>query len=125
MVALERRDGEMGFSAHSARVALLADRIPTLLDLDEPLRALLRHTALIHEVGMIGVPAELIRKRGSLTPDELAQIHHHAATGAAVAEATRARTSRRSPATRRNLLRAGAGSRFDPAAADAYLSTAA
>ena len=173
MVALERRDDEMGFSAHSARVALLADRIATLLDLDEPLRALLRHTALIHEVGMIGVPAELINKRGILTPDELAQIHHQAEIGAAIAEATcgplaatvirhqyddyaslrdrlgddpaalllagilrtadvvdaisqpRPYQPPLPPATRRNLLRAGAGSRFDPAAVDAYLSTAA
>ena len=173
MVALERRDDEMGLSAHSARVAILADRIATLLDLDEPLRALLRHTALIHEVGMIGVPAELIRKRGILTPEELAQVHHQAEIGAAIADATvgalaatvirhqyddyaslrdrlgddpaalllagilrtadvvdaisqpRPYQPALSPTTRRNLLRAGAGSRFDPLAVDAYLSTAA
>lgn len=88
VVALERRDAELGLAAHCARVALLAERIAILLDVDEPLRATLRHASLLHEVGMIGVPAELVRRAGILTPEELLQVRRQAELGAEIARAT-------------------------------------
>lgn len=169
MVALERRDDELGLASHCARVAMLADRLAAHQGVDPELRAILHHAALLHEVGMIGVPAELLRKTEVLTHDELGIIHRQAELGAEIARGvcgplgatlirhqyddyatlrdtladeevlelagilrtadvveaiTRPRPYQPplSPATRRALLRSGAGSLFDPAAVDTYLS---
>jgi HD-GYP domain-containing protein (c-di-GMP phosphodiesterase class II) len=37
----------------------------------------LAQSALLHEVGMFSVPSNIRDKRGALTPDETAQLHHH------------------------------------------------
>jgi response regulator RpfG family c-di-GMP phosphodiesterase len=169
MVALERRDDELGLASHCARVAMLADRLAAHQGVDPELRAILHHAALLHEVGMIGVPAELLRKTEVLTHDELGIIHRQAELGAEIARGvcgavgatlirhqyddyatlrdiladeevlelagilrtadvveaiTRPRPYQTPlpPATRRALLRSGAGSLFDPTAVDAYLT---
>lgn len=85
MVALERRDDELGLAGHCARVAMLADRLSAHQGVDPELRAILHHAALLHEVGMIGVPAELLRKTEVLTHDELGIIHRQAELGAEIA----------------------------------------
>jgi putative two-component system response regulator len=88
MVALERRDQELDLAPHCARVAAHAGRMAVLLDVDPQLRAVLRHAALLHEVGMIGVPGELLRKPSVLTHEELQQVRDQAALGAEIARAT-------------------------------------
>ncbi|HEY0155166.1 MAG TPA: HD domain-containing phosphohydrolase [Longimicrobium sp.] len=85
MVALERRDDELGLAGHCARVAMLADRLAAHQGVDPELRAILHHAALLHEVGMIGVPSELLRKTEVLTHDELGIIHRQAELGAEIA----------------------------------------
>ncbi len=169
MVALERRDDELGLARHCARVAMLADRFAAHQGIDPEFRAVLHHAALLHEVGMIGVPAGLLRKTEVLTRAELEIVHRQAELGAEIArgvcgplgatlirhqyddyatlrdiladeevlvlagilrtaDVVEAITCPRPyqpplpPATRRALLRSGAGSLFDPGAVDAYLS---
>ncbi len=87
IVALERRDHELDLSPHCARVAAHAERMATLLEVDPAQRAVLRHAALLHEVGMIGVPAELLRKPGILTHDELRRVREQAVLAAEVTRA--------------------------------------
>ncbi|CAA9366881.1 MAG: hypothetical protein AVDCRST_MAG68-4938, partial [uncultured Gemmatimonadetes bacterium] len=48
MVALERRDDELGLAQHCARVAMLADRLAAHQGVEPELRAVLHHAALLH-----------------------------------------------------------------------------
>jgi putative nucleotidyltransferase with HDIG domain len=46
----------------------------------------LRYGALLHDVGKIGIPAEILRKPGPLTPEERARMDEHTAIGARMLE---------------------------------------
>jgi hypothetical protein len=85
--ALEARNEEMDLAGHAQRVADLADRLAARHGITDSARAALRQAALLHEIGMIGVPAELLNKQEPLTAEELARVHAHAEVGAAVARA--------------------------------------
>ena len=58
---------------HSERVADLAERIALELGWSRDRAALLREAGLMHDVGKIGVPDEILAKPGPLTPEERAQ----------------------------------------------------
>src|SRR5688500_17325271 len=78
MFALEKRGDELGMAGHAARVAKLADRLAANQGVSAELRTALRQAALLHEVGMIGVPRELLHKPEPLTADELDRVHAQA-----------------------------------------------
>jgi HD-GYP domain-containing protein (c-di-GMP phosphodiesterase class II) len=46
----------------------------------------LRYGALLHDVGKIGIPAEILRKPGPLTPEERLRMDEHTAIGARMLE---------------------------------------
>jgi putative two-component system response regulator len=77
--AVEFHDGETG--AHIERVGEHAATIARTLGLDEAQVALLRLAAPLHDIGKIGVPATLLRKRGPLTDVERIVMHHHTDIG--------------------------------------------
>ena len=70
---------------HSERVADLAERIALELGWSRDRAALLREAGLMHDVGKIGVPDEVLAKPGPLTPEERASVQHHAELGARMA----------------------------------------
>ena len=88
MFALERRSDELDMAGHAARVAQLADRLAANHGVSEELRQTLRRAALLHEVGMLGVPRELLHRADPLTAEELARVHAQAELAAQVALAT-------------------------------------
>ena len=88
MFALEKRGDELDLAGHAARVAKLADRLAANHGVSDEMRTALRQAALLHEVGMIGVPRELLHKPQPLTADELARVHAQAEFAAQVAAAT-------------------------------------
>jgi hypothetical protein len=88
LASLEARNDEMDMAGHAERVAQLADRLAARDGVSQALRATLRRAALLHEVGMIGVPRELLDRTAPLTAEEMARVRAHAAVGAAIAEAT-------------------------------------
>ena len=57
------------------------DRGSTGVELDR-----LRYGALLHDVGKIGIPAEIIRKPGPLTDEERGRMNEHTAIGARMLE---------------------------------------
>ncbi len=69
-------------AAHSARVTLLADRLATWLGWDDCRRSTLRFGASLHDIGKVTISKTILRKRGPLTPVELAEIRTHPAVGA-------------------------------------------
>ena len=88
MFALERRADELGLAGHAARVAKLADRLAANHGVSMEMRSALRQAALLHEVGMIGVPRELLHKPEPLTAAELDRVHAQAEFAAQVARAS-------------------------------------
>lgn len=70
---------------HSERVASLAGRLAEALGWPPERVADLREVALIHDVGKIGVPLEVLLKPGSLTDAEYAMIKTHVALGTQIA----------------------------------------
>ncbi|MGZ4202845.1 MAG: HD-GYP domain-containing protein [Thermoleophilaceae bacterium] len=82
--ALVRKDAHT--AVHSRKVADLAERVGNRLGMfGQQLRAL-RWAALLHDVGKIEVRDEVLRKPGTLTPEEFDEIKAHAAAGAAMVE---------------------------------------
>ena len=66
---------------HSERVAEAAQLIGRALGLPQERVTTLRFAGLLHDVGKIGVPTEVLRKSGPLTEDEFASIALHPVRG--------------------------------------------
>jgi PAS domain S-box-containing protein len=77
--AIELHDSSTG--AHVDRMAAIASFLATRLGLDRDLVELLRAAAPMHDVGKIGVSAELLRKPGPLTVDERHSMEQHTVIG--------------------------------------------
>ena len=79
MVRLERRD--LSTEEHTRRVALLAARVGEELKLSATARRHLAVGGLLHDIGKLAVPLDILQKPGSLTDAEFAAIKRHPADG--------------------------------------------
>jgi putative nucleotidyltransferase with HDIG domain len=77
--ALNRHDRRT--RGHSERVRALADVIADEMALPDHDRNLLRWGALLHDIGKLSVPAEVLNKRGKPTADEWEVLKSHSAEG--------------------------------------------
>jgi diguanylate cyclase (GGDEF)-like protein len=73
-----------GTRRHSERVASLARRLAAALDWTPERIRLLEETALVHDVGKIGVPDAVLLKPGRLDPAEYEIVKQHAVLGAEI-----------------------------------------
>jgi HD-GYP domain-containing protein (c-di-GMP phosphodiesterase class II) len=80
--AIELRDRYT--SRHQSNVSYICDAVALELGLGEEQRQGLRIGASIHDIGKIGVPADLVNAPRELTAAEMALMRTHSATGAAV-----------------------------------------
>lgn len=78
-MAVELRDPYTG--GHQRRVADLACGIATKMGLDDNCIHGVRLGAMIHDIGKIGVPAEILSKPTKLTQIEMQLVQQHAAMG--------------------------------------------
>lgn len=78
-MAVELRDPYTG--GHQRRVADLACQIAAKMGLSENRIHGVRLGAMIHDIGKIGVPAEILSKPSKLTPVEMQLVREHAAMG--------------------------------------------
>lgn len=62
---------------HVARLVEYAETIARSLRLPKAEVRAIRYGAALHDVGMLGVPDEILKKPGHLTQDEIAQIRMH------------------------------------------------
>ena len=77
--AIELRDAATG--AHSERVVSLALDLADEMGLPKEKMEALGHGALLHDIGKIGVPDEILRKPSKLTAREWVQMRYHAQRG--------------------------------------------
>ena len=73
-------------SGHSERVAQMSVAIARVLGLREVELERLYRGGLLHDIGKIGVPAEIIDKKGSLTEEEMRVMQNHVSVGARILE---------------------------------------
>jgi putative nucleotidyltransferase with HDIG domain len=67
-----------GYTAeHSNRVAKRAVRIAKMLGLEEEERFVIEGCALLHDIGKINTPDQILSKKERLTPEEIEIIHRH------------------------------------------------
>jgi putative nucleotidyltransferase with HDIG domain len=71
---------------HANEVAELAVRVGERMGIAGPELDRLRYGALLHDVGKIGVPGELLRKAGPLSAEERQRMDAHTAIGARMLE---------------------------------------
>jgi putative two-component system response regulator len=67
------------------RVALTAQALARLIGLDAEDQEVAYHAGLLHDIGQVGLPEELLNRQGSLTPEEFEQIQKHTVLGAELA----------------------------------------
>jgi putative nucleotidyltransferase with HDIG domain len=79
MVRLERRD--VSTEEHTRRVALLAARVADDLKLSATARRHLAVGGLLHDIGKLSVPLEVLNKPGKLTDEEYDTIKRHPGDG--------------------------------------------
>jgi HD-GYP domain-containing protein (c-di-GMP phosphodiesterase class II) len=79
VTAVEARDSYT--RGHSTRVAELSVRIGEHMGLRPDVLRALAQGGLLHDIGKIGVPDQILNKPGLLTPEERAEIEKHSAVG--------------------------------------------
>jgi diguanylate cyclase (GGDEF)-like protein len=84
--AIDRRDVFAHEHAHD--VAVAAERLAVTLGLDDQQRDVLRMAALVYDIGKVGIPVEVLNRRGSLTPEELEAVRRHPEIGKRLLEST-------------------------------------
>lgn len=80
--ALEAKDKYT--RGHSDRVAVYSAAIARQLRMPEGEVEKVEYTGLLHDIGKIGVPDELLSKSGQLRTDEFQRIQQHPVTGAKI-----------------------------------------
>jgi HD-GYP domain-containing protein (c-di-GMP phosphodiesterase class II) len=69
-------------AAHCTRVTYLAGRLATWMGWDEARLQKLSVGARLHDIGKVMISDTILRKRGPLSPQELAEIRTHPSAGA-------------------------------------------
>ena len=80
---------------HSERVAKLAVEIGRELGLDDAELRILEFSGILHDVGKIGIPEQVLQKPARLTPEEFSVVRSHAAIGAEIVDGVEFLKSRR------------------------------
>jgi diguanylate cyclase (GGDEF)-like protein len=77
--AIEERDSYT--SEHSEEVVHLARGVSMILGMPTEVVERIANAALLHDVGKLGIPHEILHKRGPLTPEEWAVMVDHPVAG--------------------------------------------
>src|SRR3981081_3176063 len=82
---VKREDPTESKEPFDDRVAMTAQALARLIGLDAEDQEVAFHAGLLHDIGQIGLPEELLNKQGSYTSEEFAQIKQHTVLGAEIA----------------------------------------
>lgn len=73
--ALELRDKET--EGHTQRVTMLTERLARCMGVDENALVHIKRGALLHDIGKMGIPDDILRKNGPLTVEERSIMEKH------------------------------------------------
>lgn len=76
-------------ATHSKRICSLSVRLGRTMGLTQDELITLRYGTLLHDIGKLDVPLEILHKPGALTPLEISIINNHPESGAALARQSR------------------------------------
>ena len=79
-LAADFKDDDTG--VHIVRIGFLAEALALTLGHSPAWAELLRKAAPMHDIGKIGIPDAVLKKRGTFTPEERAVMNQHARMGA-------------------------------------------
>ena len=82
--AAELHDDDTG--EHIDRMSRMCGEVALELGLPATRAETIRHAAVLHDVGKIGVPDDILRKPGRLTADEMTTMRRHVVEGALLLE---------------------------------------
>jgi putative two-component system response regulator len=85
----EFRDDDTG--EHTQRVGRIAASLARALQVDERDVRLIRRAAPLHDIGKVGIPDEILLKKGPLTPEERLLMQGHTFIGARILSGSRFR----------------------------------
>lgn len=74
-------------SGHSARVSRFCLLIADKLNLDTKNKHHLYLTSMLHDIGKIGIPDDLLNRPGKLSDEEIEKVRQHASVGASMLKA--------------------------------------
>ena len=77
------------FNEHSVRVSRYAEKISKALSLSEEEINIVKRAALLHDVGMVGISSNILKKKGKLSDKEYAIVKRHTNIGVKIIERTR------------------------------------
>lgn len=69
---------------HSSETLILAEQVAERLGVDDHQAETITLTAVLHDVGKIGVPTDLLHKPGPLTPEERLEMQRHPVIGESI-----------------------------------------
>lgn len=84
IAALDAKDNYT--AGHSLRVADYALKIGRVIGMTKDRLTILEQAALLHDIGKIGVPEQILNKPGALTNEEFTVIKQHPVTGADIVQ---------------------------------------
>ncbi|MEW6600847.1 MAG: diguanylate cyclase [Nitrospirota bacterium] len=76
-------------SEHSLRVSRYAERLCRKLSIPDEEVNVIKRAALLHDIGMVGISSNIIRKKDKLTDKEYASIKRHSNIGVRIIERTK------------------------------------
>jgi response regulator RpfG family c-di-GMP phosphodiesterase len=82
--AAELHDDDTG--EHIDRMSRMCGEVALELDLPATRAETIRYAAVLHDVGKIGVPDDILRKPGGLTPEEMTTMRRHVVAGTTLLE---------------------------------------
>ena len=74
---------------HSVRVSQYAEQLARGLSMSEDEANTIKRAALLHDIGMIGISSDILKKKGKLTVDEYSVIKRHSSIGMKIMEKTK------------------------------------
>ncbi|MBN8503212.1 MAG: HD domain-containing protein [Burkholderiales bacterium] len=80
--AAELRDDDTG--VHIVRIGRLAETLALALGSEPAWATQLRHAAPMHDLGKLGIPDAVLKKPGSLSPEERREMNEHPRIGAEI-----------------------------------------